>query len=150
MPRTEVVILTNMCMIYDGDKVLVQDKLDEKYRGITFPGGHVEKGESFSDSVIREVFEETGLTISAPQLCGIKSWMRKDGSRYIVLLYKTNKFAGEICSSDEGKVFWVNINELTKLQLAGDMGNLLRVFLEEELSELYHYKENSAWKYELK
>lgn len=43
MSRTETVILTNMCMVYDGNKVLVQDKLDPKWRGATFPGGHVEK-----------------------------------------------------------------------------------------------------------
>ena len=37
-----------MCMVYD-DKgnVLVQDKIDENWGGLTFPGGHVEKGESF-------------------------------------------------------------------------------------------------------
>lgn len=67
MSRTETVTLTNMCMIYDGDKVLVQQKVDDDYSGITFPGGHVEKGESFTDAVIREVFEETGLTISSPR-----------------------------------------------------------------------------------
>lgn len=38
-----------------------------------FLGGHVEKGESFTDAVIREVFEETGLNISCPVLCGIKN-----------------------------------------------------------------------------
>ena len=68
MSRTETVTLTNMCMIYDGDKVLVQQKVDDDYSGITFPGGHVEKGESFTDAIIREVFEETGLTISSPCL----------------------------------------------------------------------------------
>jgi len=76
MSRTETVTLTNMCMIYDGDKVLVQQKVDDDYSGITFPGGHVEKGESFTDAVIREVFEETGLTISSPVLCGIKDWTK--------------------------------------------------------------------------
>lgn len=47
MDRTEVVTITNMCMVYDGDKVLVQEKID-------------------------------------------------DGSRYMVLFYKTNKFEGNI------------------------------------------------------
>ena len=66
MSRTEPVTLTNMCMVYDGGKVLVQQKVDDDYTGITFPGGHVEKGESFTDAIIREVFEETGLTIFPP------------------------------------------------------------------------------------
>lgn len=105
MQRTEVVTLTNMCMVYNGNKVLVQDRTDKNWSGITFPGGHVEKGESFVDSVIREVFEETGLTISSPVLCGIKDFYKNDNSRYIVLFYKTDKFTGELKSSDEGEVF---------------------------------------------
>ncbi|MDD4369118.1 MAG: NUDIX domain-containing protein, partial [Oscillospiraceae bacterium] len=56
-----VVELTNMCMVSQGDKVLVQDRLDPHWRGITFPGGHVETGESLAEAVIREVKEETGL-----------------------------------------------------------------------------------------
>lgn len=43
MSRTEEVTLTNMCMIYDDSKVLVQERIAEDYSGITFPGGHVEK-----------------------------------------------------------------------------------------------------------
>ena len=78
--RTETVILTNMCMVYDdAGNVLVQDKVDKKWSGLTFPGGHIEKGESFVDSVIREVYEETGLTIEKPRICGTKDWLRAQG-----------------------------------------------------------------------
>ena len=62
-----------MCMIYDdAGNVLVQDRLNPNWPGITFPGGHVEVGEPFTDAVIREVREETGLTVSKLQMCGIK------------------------------------------------------------------------------
>lgn len=84
MIRCEKAIFTNMCMIYDDHgRVLVQDRLDPNWPGISFPGGHVNKEESISESVIREVYEETGLTIQSPVLCGIKQFQttEKEGQR---------------------------------------------------------------------
>ena len=150
MARTEIVTITNMCMIYNRNKVLVQEKIDEDYCGITFPGGHVEKGESFTDAVIREVLEETGLKISSPVLCGIKDWSNDDGSRYMVLFYKTNKFEGTLSSSEEGEVRWMELEEMKKSNLADGMDKMLKVFLEESISEFFFYKENGEWKEELK
>ena len=116
--RTETVTLTNMCMVYDdAGNVLVQDKVDKKWSGLTFPGGHIEKGESFVDSVIREVYEETGLTIEKPRICGTKDWLRDDGSRYLVVFYKTNQFSGELKSSHEGEVKWMPLEEMKKESL---------------------------------
>ena len=150
MARTESVTLTNMCMVYSGTRVLVLDRTDPAWHGITFPGGHVEKGESFTDAVIREVFEETGLRIVSPQLCGIKDWMKEDGSRYMVLLYKTNRFTGEPKSSDEGEVYWAELADLPALPLADSMAGTLQVFLNDDLSEDYYYMENGIWAESLK
>lgn len=80
MSRASLVELTNLCVICDGSRVLVQDKIG---CGVVFPGGHVELGESMLASVIREMREETGLLIEHPVLCGIKDWMREDGTRFI-------------------------------------------------------------------
>ncbi len=90
MNRRESVEFVNMCMIKNGDKVLVQDRVSPDWPGITFPGGHVKRGESFVDAVIREVREETGLTISKPQLCGIKDWYNDEDYRYVVLFTRPN------------------------------------------------------------
>ena len=149
MSKTEIVAFTNMCMICDGDKVVVIDRQKKDWPGVTFPGGHVERGESFTDAVIREIWEETGLKISAPQLCGIKDWYENE-CRYIVLLYKATHFEGELVSSEEGKVWWEEIDNLPNLNLSLDMKDMLRVFIEDELSEFFYYQENGKWLYDLK
>ncbi|MDN5017574.1 8-oxo-dGTP diphosphatase [Streptococcus sp. SI1] len=151
MNRLENVEFVNMCMIYDGEKVLVQERVKSDWPGITFPGGHVERRESFTDAVIREVKEETGLTISKPQLCGIKDWYDDKDFRYGVLLYKTKHYSGVLQSSDEGKVWWGDLENLSHLKLATeDMSDMLRVFLEDDLSEFFYYKDGDDWIYDLK
>ena len=137
----ETVEFTNLCMVRDGDRVLVMDRKKEDWPGITFPGGHVEAGESFTEAVIREVKEETGLRIASPQMCGI---------RYVVLFYKTEKFEGDLISSEEGEVWWENLKELPNLDLSLDMEDMLRIFLEEGLSEFFYYQDGEGWKYDLK
>lgn len=85
MGRKETVELTNMCMVEDGKgNVLVQNRLDPNWSGIVYPGGHVEAGESITASVVREVREETGLTVQNPTLCGVKQFWLDDGVRFIV------------------------------------------------------------------
>ena len=137
MERREQVILTNICMIYDGSKVLVEEKVGKGADGIIFPGGHVEEHEPIVDSVIRAMKEETGLTIENPQLCGVKEWFNEDGSRYIVFLFKTNCFSGELVSSEEGKVFWMEKDEILKSNWIWHMDYLLRIMVDGEYTELY-------------
>ena len=149
MARTEQAIFCNMCMIRDGEKVLVLDRKNPDWPGITFPGGHVEKEESFVDAMIREVFEETGLTITAPQLCGTKQFQTKEGARYVVFFYKASQFSGELKSSSEGEVFWIDRKDLANYPLATDMLAMVEVMESPQLSEFYYYKEDGNWKYRL-
>lgn len=138
MARRETMVLTNMCMVYDNQgNILVEDRLDPDWPGVTFPGGHVEPGESFTQSVIREVWEETGLMIEAPELCGVKQFPEDDGTRYIVFLYKANRFSGELRSSEEGKVFWIKRSELENYRLPVNFDQMIQVFEDERLGEHY-------------
>lgn len=146
MSRQEPCILTNMCMISDGDRILVQDRRDPDWPGITFPGGHVEKNESFVDSVVREVKEETGLDISNVKLCGVKQFTAQDGAyRYIVFFFKTSTYRGQLQSSEEGQVFWIDRSELTNYKLADGFESMLAVFENDDLSENYFRYEDGQW-----
>ena len=140
MGKIERVELTNMCMICDGNRVLVQNRKNPNWPGVIFPGGHVEPGESFVDSVIREIKEETGLTISNVQLCGIKQYVPKANEnydRYIVLLYRTDTFTGELKDSEEGSVFWIEREELLNYPHPHGFESMAEVFLNDQISENY-------------
>lgn len=73
-----------------------------------------EQSESIIDAVIREMKEETGLDIQNPRLCGIKQFPIENG-RYIVFLFHTDEFFGEVTSSEEGEMVWVKRSELSKM-----------------------------------
>ena len=150
MAREEKAVFTNMCMVYDhAGNVLVQDRLNPDWPGITFPGGHVEPDEAFTLSVIREVYEETGLTIENPVLCGTKQFRTSSGARYVVFFYKADKYHGTLRSSNEGKVFWLPRRELAQQHLAPDMMEMVRVMECENLSEFYYQNIEGNWKYTL-
>ncbi|WP_314366879.1 8-oxo-dGTP diphosphatase [uncultured Streptococcus sp.] len=144
MSRSQETILTNICLVEDKarGKVLMQYRSPERYRwsGYAFPGGHIEKGESLHDAVVREILEETGLTISHPKLVGVKNWHTDEGVRYIVFCYKATEFSGQIHSTEEGEISWVDKDSLPQLDLAYDMLELLRMMEDEELSEYYYHE----------
>lgn len=136
-------------MITDGQSILVQDRKSEKWPGVTFPGGHIEHGESIISSIIREVKEETGLTVSNLELCGVQNWTDpKDQYRYLVFCYKTSHFSGTIQSSDEGQVFWMDRVDLKNVQLADGFESMLEIFEQPQLTENYFWFEEGEWKME--
>ncbi|MFL2101495.1 8-oxo-dGTP diphosphatase [Desemzia sp. FAM 23991] len=150
MDRSEKAVFTNMCMIQnDKGQILVQDRKSLDWPGLTFPGGHVEKNESFHDSVIREVQEETGLIIKNPIICGIKQFQTYSDERYVVLFYRTDTFIGELTSSDEGEVFWIDENELLSSQTATDFFEMYEIFINPNLSEFYYEFYNNNWEKKL-
>ena len=146
---TENVELTVLCLIQDGNRLLLQNRLDEDWKGYTFPGGHVESGESFVDAVVREMKEETGLDILNPRIVGIKQFPIKDG-RYIVLLFKATEFTGEVVSSDEGEMEWVDIDRLSELDVVEDFHDLLKVLNDPDLNEFQYTVEDGEWIVHLK
>ncbi|MGE5654555.1 MAG: 8-oxo-dGTP diphosphatase [Bacillota bacterium] len=130
MPSVE---LTTMCMVMDRttNRVLVQDRA-KSWRGISFPGGHVEDGESIVGATIREIKEETGLEVSDLEFCGLVNWYNdRTKERYLVFNYRTECWSGELLTAtEEGKVFWTDIGTLPSLPLASGFAERLPMFLE--------------------
>lgn len=146
--RQTAITLCNMCMIYDdkNDQVLVLDKQKKSndWYGKTFPGGHVEVNESITSSTIREVKEETGLTVKKLTLCGIVNWDNLNyPERWMVFLYRTSSYQGALQESKEGTLSWMKVEEFKKSSKAPDMDVYLELFLHDEYFEAYGtYKDN--------
>ncbi len=144
MQRTENIELTVLCLIQDGTKILLQNRVKKDWQGYTLPGGHVETGESFVDAVIREIKEETGLNIINPKLAGVKQFPI-DGGRYLVLLFKATEFSGEVISSDEGKMEWIEYSQLSEVAAVDDLEDLLNVINDPKLTEFQYLVEGDKW-----
>lgn len=149
MKRTENVELTTLCMVTDGDRILLQNRVKKDWQGFTFPGGHVEHGESFVDAVIREMKEETGLTVISPKLAGIKQFPI-EGGRYIVLLFKATQYEGKLHSSEEGKMEWVERSRLSQIKTVDDFAELLKVMDDPDLTEFQYLVNDDDWTISIK
>ena len=132
--------LTNMIMVHDrvNNRVVVQNRV-KYWCGISFPGGHVEPNESFYDSAVREVWEETGLVVENLKFCGIVHWFNnKNGDRYLVYCYYTSDYKGKILdSTEEGAVYWQDLDSIDKMPLAPNFGDYIKLFLDDGLCEIF-------------
>ena len=149
MSRVENVELTNLCLLRRGGEILLQDRMKADWRGLALPGGHVEPGESIVDSVIREMKEETGLTIRNPRLRGVKQFPIP-GGRYIVFLFEATEFEGTLRDSEEGGVAWYPRDRVKELPTVEDLEALIQVMEREDLSEFIYLVDGDNWQVSLR
>lgn len=112
---------TSLCYIQKDNCYLMLHRIKkendynhDKWIGI---GGKFENGESPEDCVIREVYEETSLTIRAEDLnyCGLVTFVDGDYTEFMHL-FKTEKFSGQVKKDcDEGNLEWVPVSKMKEL-----------------------------------
>lgn len=135
-------ILQNMCMIYDkiSDKILILDKVvKEGWEGLTFVGGHVEEGENLYESCVREVFEETGLTVTNLKLKGTVNWIdRSQNKRWLAFLYYTENYRGELIEENvEGKLFWMGVDEFKNSKGKSEtIDEIFKLYTSDDINEI--------------
>ena len=103
--------LTTLCYIEKYDQYLMLHRTKKKndpshdlWMGV---GGHFEEGESPEDCVLREVYEETGLTLTDYKLRGVVSFSDNDWYEYM-FLYSGYDFKGSVTVCSEGDLVWVD------------------------------------------
>ena len=144
MGKTENAELTVLCLLRDGDRILLQNRTKADWRGYALPGGHVEAGESFVEAVRREMREETGLEIRDPRLAGVKQFPI-EGGRYVVLLFTADEYSGTLVSSPEGRMEWVERSALPGLDTVDDLALLLQVMESPSLTEFQYIVDGETW-----
>ncbi len=121
--------LTTLCYIEKNDSYLMlyrgskkNDINHGKWIGV---GGHFEAEESPEDCLLREVREETGLTLKSWKFRGIVTFVYDSDPAEYMCLYTSNEFSGSLSECDEGTLKWIKKSEIENLSLwEGD-----RIFL---------------------
>ena len=111
---------TTLCYIEKDGRTLmlhrVKKKNDinhDKWLGV---GGKFEYGESPEECMLREVYEETGLSLTQWAYRGIVTFVSQDWCEYMHL-FTAGEFTGEVCACDEGTLEWVETDRLTQLPI---------------------------------
>ena len=145
------VVIMNVVMIYDmkSDSVLLQNRT-KKWKGGCFPGGHLEDGETINASAVREIFEETGLTVKNLVPCGYVHWNKAPDRNEIIFCYRTSDFSGELKQCEEGENYWVKREELLSQPLTRWFRDQLPIFFGSGYIEFSHVHSEEAGGYTVK
>ena len=112
-------ILSALCYIEKDGKYLMlhrtkkkKDINKDKWLGV---GGKIEEGESPEECIVREVKEETGLTLKEYQLRGIVTYVSNKWETEYMYVFTANKFEGNLIECDEGDLKWINKEKINEL-----------------------------------
>lgn len=112
-------ILSTLCYIEKDDKYLMlhrtkkeNDINKDKWLGV---GGRFEEGESPEECMIREVKEETGLTLKEYQLRGIVTYVSNKWETEYMYVFTATEFEGDLIECDEGDLEWIEKEKIHTL-----------------------------------
>lgn len=143
--------LATLCYVSKNNKTLMlyrnkkeNDYHEGKWNGL---GGKFELGETPEECAIREIKEEAGLNVKNLTLKGFITFPLFDGKDdWYVFLFVINEFDGELIDSPEGKLEWIDNDNLTRLNLwEGDKIFIPWLFQEKFFSAKFNY-ENGKYK----
>ena len=113
--------LTTLCYIErDGCYLMLHrtkkqnDENHDKWIGV---GGKLEEGESPEECLLREVLEETGLTLLRYRFRGIVTFVSDEWGTEYMHLYTADRFTGELTACDEGELVWIPKTEVANLPI---------------------------------
>lgn len=113
--------LTTLCYIEKDDKYLMlhrvkkeNDLNHDKWVGV---GGKFEPDETPEECMLREVREETGLTLTKYRFRAILTFLSDEWETEYIHLYTASEFTGTLLECDEGNLEWIPKNEIDKLKL---------------------------------
>ncbi len=127
--------LTTLCQIEKDGAYLMMHRVNKKndvnqgkWIGV---GGHFEAGESPEECLLREVREETGLTLTSWKFRGILSFQSEGWPAEYICVYTADKFKGELLPCTEGELSWIPKQDVMKLNLWEGDRIFLKLLLED-------------------
>jgi len=146
---------TVLCYMFKDDEVLMLKRLDDKddinsnkWMGV---GGHIELNESPDDAVLREVKEETGLTLTSYDLLGKIKFYYNDKFTEIIYVYAGYDFKGEMIPCDEGDLEFIKKDNVFNLSMwEGDKIFLKPLFMNKKFKCSLYYQNDKLIKYKIR
>jgi 8-oxo-dGTP diphosphatase len=128
--------MTTLCYIENNDCYLMlhrtkkkKDVNKDKWIGV---GGHAEGNETPQECLLREVKEETGLSLTSYKFRGLITFISDEYEAEMMCLFTADGYTGELITCDEGELEWVKKSDVPQLPTWEGDAQFLKLLLENE------------------
>jgi len=131
MSQNKTIVGTICYIVHEGRVLLTQRTVPPHVGQWVAPGGRIEFGETPERCIVREIMEETGLTIEAPALRGVTSVFDPRLSlHWLAFIFHTSRFTGSVLETPENPLRWFGVQEAAYPTVPhADVAYLQRVLL---------------------